>query len=173
MRLDDIYRPDRMVLRFWRKVDRSGDCWLWTASRAAGYGYFSVCIDGHVTGTYAHRISYMLEHGEVPDDLQVCHDCDEHYPIGDLTYRLCVNPAHLFVGTAKENSRDAHNKGRVRHTPMRGEDNPRSILKVAIVRDIRRRVAAGVLQTDLAREYGVALSTIHAALTGVNWADVE
>lgn len=90
--------------RFWAKVDRSGECWLWTASvRRDGYGNFNRGSgDGWVS---AHRFSYELHHGPIPARLLVLHSCDN---------RRCVNPSHLSLGTHRDNTRDAITKGRFR-----------------------------------------------------------
>lgn len=94
--------------RFWSKVDRNGPahpelgtrCWVWTASTAAGYGNFCVRRPLNVG---SHRFSWELSNGPIPEGLWVLHRCDN---------RRCVNPAHLFLGTAKDNVRDMIAKGR-------------------------------------------------------------
>lgn len=95
--------------RFWAKVDKTpglgpdGDCWEWTAAiRPNGYGLMGAGA-GVVDG--AHRIGYMIQVGDIPDNRDVCHTCDN---------RRCVRGDHLFVGTRKENMEDASRKGRLK-----------------------------------------------------------
>ena len=102
-------RVPPVLNRFWESVDKSGDCWMWTGHLCtSGYGSFLVKKKQRL----AHRFSWELVHGPIPPGLCVCHDCDKNYPIGDKTYRRCVNPAHLFLGTHLDNMRDASRKGR-------------------------------------------------------------
>lgn len=77
--------------RFWAKVDKSGDCWTWTATRnSAGYG--TTTIDG--VHRYSHRASYEMANGPIPAGMQIDHMCHS---------RSCVNPGHLRVVTGKQN----------------------------------------------------------------------
>lgn len=107
------YTPEQRIAAFWAKVDKSGGddaCWIWTAFRLrAGYGLFKWY--GKDTG--AHRVSWELAHGAIPDGLWVLHNC----PGGDNP--ACVNPAHLWLGTQQDNTDDMVKKGRsatgVRH----------------------------------------------------------
>lgn len=96
----------------WRKADKSGGelaCWNWTASfrgskRSGNYGKHH---DALGRAQYAHRLAYHLVHGRIPRDLVVMHRCDNP---------SCINPAHLTLGTVRENTWDAIEKGRFRWT---------------------------------------------------------
>lgn len=87
-------------LRFEDRIYKSIDgCWYWLGTVIPmGYGYF--CMNGKQQ--YAHRVSYQLYHGEI-GSLHVLHKCDN---------TMCVNPDHLFLGTAQDNVKDKMNKGR-------------------------------------------------------------
>lgn len=94
--------PD-VCLRFWSYVDRNGDCWTWTGCRIGGYGAFRV--PGVASLVTAHRISYGVTRGGIPGEMNVCHHCDNP---------ACCNPAHLFLGTHRDNMLDMLRKGRGR-----------------------------------------------------------
>lgn len=94
--------------RFWPKVDKTDGCWLWrSAIDTSGYGVMS-SPEGKL---YAHRVSYELANGPVPEGLEVRHACD---------VRACVNPGHLSVGTRADNVQDMVSRGRTPGGPHRG-----------------------------------------------------
>ena len=130
--------PETVEERFWQKVRVEDGCWEWTASRHyKGYGWFRVGDRMEK----AHRVSYLLHHGPIPEGMSVLHKCDNP---------ACVRPDHIFLGTQQENIADMVRKGRV----SRG---PGSTLTDADVLAIR---ASGKSNTELARLYGQDQSTI-------------
>lgn len=130
--------------RFWPKVNKTASCWLWTGGLTLG-GYGVLGRGGRSSGTLnAHRVSWELHHGPIPDGLEVLHNC----PGGDN--RACVNPDHLFLGTQAENAADMARKGRSTATLTHEQ-----------VRAIRRRHAAGEATLgDMARECGLSHQSI-------------
>jgi len=87
--------------KFWRKVAKSDGCWIWTGAKYSN-GYGHLCERGR--NYLAHRLAWELVTGSAPPaDKLLCHTCD---------VRQCVNPAHLFVGTYKDNAEDCKRKGR-------------------------------------------------------------
>lgn len=147
--------------RFWAKVDKRPDgCWVWTASRlrAGGYGQFN--LNG--IPTRAHRLSWEMHNGPIPAGLQVCHTCDNP---------PCVNPAHLFLGTIKENAHDRDRKGRTHPGWVPGSRNGGAKLTEAQVAEIRER-ASGATHKALALEFGVSRTLIGLIVNRKQWRHV-
>lgn len=148
----------KQLKRFWSHVDKSAGinaCWLWTAHLTTGYGRMRL----FGKPTLAHRISYQAAYGEIPDGLMVCHHCDN---------RACVNPTHLFLGTARDNSHDRTLKQRGGN--HKGERNGRHLLTQVQVAEIRDLCAhKRFTQKQLGELYGVSPKTIAAIASGYNW----
>lgn len=152
------------IERFWSKVDKSGACWNWTAAtnRVGGYGHLK--LDGKLT--YAHRASWVLAFGEIPVTMCVCHKCDN---------RVCVNPAHLFLGSIQDNADDCvakrrTTKGRKGHGLNFGENHGLSKLTQANVDEIRRLYSAGgITQFSLGKQFGVHSNTIWGLVNNKKW----
>lgn len=159
------YTPEQ-IARFWKKVDKSGDCWLWTGSTLDGYGRYTVRRpDGKIETYTTHRIAYALTYGRIPDGLHVLHDC----PGGDNP--TCCNPAHLWLGTNLENMADMKAKGRSPNT--RGEKNGNAKLSDVAVREIRRRRDAGESPAVLMAEFGIAQTVLAGVVRGDLWSHVD
>ena len=163
--------PKTFAERFWAKVNRTETCWLWTGSRFGnGYGCLHAPLkDGRRRKLLAHRVAYELTYGEIPEGINVCHSCDANYPPGDITYRHCVRPDHLLLGTHADNVHDCMAKGRM-GDHMRGEANYLAVLTEVQVMQIRADYAAGgVSQADLGRRFGVTQSAILKVVKGIRW----
>lgn len=90
------------IVRFWKKVDTSGPCWIWTG-RCDPDGYGVIKLSRTKTTVRAHRYAFELFNGPIDFDVVVCHTCDRP---------SCVNPAHLYAGTHKTNAADKVARGR-------------------------------------------------------------
>jgi hypothetical protein len=147
--------------KFERCVKKSEGCWLWTGGlNDKGYGRIKVSGEGAIIQR-AHQLSWILSGNEIPEGLFICHSCDNP---------ACVNPSHLFVGTAKDNTTDAVKKGRMAFGERQGQHK----LTGSDVVSIRLRYIPRVCsQRKLAAEFGVHQHTIWAVLSGINWKHIK
>lgn len=152
--------------RFWPLVDVKGpdDCWEWQGfiSQIAGHGKFQI---NRITYP-ASRIALKLHVGRMLSREELaCHKCDNP---------PCCNPAHLFIGSTKDNALDAKAKGRLHQWSgaRRGENNPCAKLQEHQVREIRK--LRGTMTTkQIAQKFGVRPGAIMAIFTGQNWGHVK
>ena len=189
---------EKVIARFWAKVDKNGPipehcaelgpCWTWTAS-VHGKGYGQVTIHGATKK--AHRVSWELTNGPIPDGLCALHRCDNP---------RCVSVGHLFLGTNADNVADKMEKGRHRWVTgdahglrlhpervargdrsgarlhperlARGERNSNSKLIAADIIAIRQRLSAGDTQCSIAKSFGVSNKTISNIKKGLIWKHV-
>ena len=154
---------DRRVRVFWSRVSKSNDCWEWTAGRStSGYGRFS-----YVGQTInAHRFVYEVVVGSIPKDGYVCHHCDNPG---------CVNPDHLFLGTAADNSADMVQKGRAARNanPRYGTDNSSAKLDPEKVGEMRRlRFDDEWEYRPIAAKFGVTPRAAWMAINRKTWAHI-
>jgi hypothetical protein len=178
--------------RFFAKVDKNGPipehcpelgpCWIWTGALSHnGYGFFKV----HPKMLKAHRWSYEYHVGPIPDGLLVCHECDNPQ---------CVNPAHLYTGTQKNNLADMTERGRAPDHAVnahfldkgravlaehperraRGEGHGKAKLIADDVREIRALAKARTLtRAQIAARFSVSEICVYMILNGRTWRHVE
>jgi hypothetical protein len=141
---------------FWKRVDKSGDCWLWLGRKnKLGYGQFDV----FGTSMYAHRAALMYSSNDFNVSDDVLHSCDNP---------SCVNPAHLRHGTHQQNMLDKVIRGRQR----RGEQCSNSRLteeQVVMIKTIGRACK----EKDIAAAFNVSRGTINSILNGYKWRHVK
>ena len=119
---------------FWRRVEKSHGCWLWTAYRdSKGYGF---AVPGRGQKQLAHRVSWVLHFGQIPDGLLVLHKCDNP---------PCVRPDHLFLGTHADNAADMVAKDRQASGDRNGASVHRDRLPVGEARSNSKLTAAFVV----------------------------
>ncbi len=141
-------------------------CLLWFGSTCAGgrYGALTTKVANKKKGYMSHRLSYELWCGPIPKGMHVLHKCD---------VSLCINPAHLFLGTHRDNMRDMAAKGRAKFLkgglPRRGTENGRAKLTEAQVRAIRSDGRSG---KAIAKEYGISGGSVGAIKKLKAWAHV-
>ena len=147
-------------IRFWKQVNKNGPngCWIWNGARDPfGHGKLRFKQEGQWGMIKAHRLSWILHNGPIPDNMFVCHHC--YNP-------PCCNPSHLFVGTPQDNTRDAIRKDRMGFI---GKDNPHSKLTEDQVRFIKAYPKTYGNQTKLARMFNVSQFAIRSIIVGDGW----
>lgn len=159
-----------VVARFWSRVVKAeGEgCWLWTGSNqkrpngSQGYGIFN--RGKRRDRELAHRFSFKLANGGLPDDVKVCHKCDTP---------LCVRPDHLFRGTQADNLADMRAKGRAKFNSFElGTAHPNAKIDPDTVREIRALRASGLTFAKIGDRVGLHASTVHDIASRRTWAHV-
>ncbi len=151
--------------RFWPKVRKTESCWEWIGARVP-FGYGLVGRGGRRGNRLAHRVSWELTNGTIPEGLCVLHHCDNPG---------CVRPSHLWLGTRTDNNRDMYQKGRdvnTQHPGMcpLGEAHGNAKLTLMQVLEIRSRYEAGEHGLSaLAAEFGVHKVTIWRIANRREW----
>lgn len=161
------------------RIQKKEDCWEWMGSLTkVGYGKIQVKNKNYTT----HRLSYEIFKGQIPDGNMICHSCDN---------KKCINPEHLWVGSAKDNMHDMIQKGRKvaktgwkhteetkqkfklrPHSDRRGEKHHLSKLTSEDVLNIRKMIESGEKIIDIARKYNVDQSAISNIKRKRNWSHI-
>jgi hypothetical protein len=158
------------LARFRAKVDKNGPvpshrpelgpCWVWTgATRRDGYGVVTI----RQSGFAVHRVSFEMHHTPIPVGLRVLHHCDN---------RPCVNPTHLFTGTARDNMQDMMQKGRGSYIVRRGEESNFAKLTEAQVRLMFAMRAEGAILAEIARAFSCSIAQVSSILRREAWAHI-
>lgn len=142
------------VNKFMRKVQLTSDCWLWRGSRTHN-GYGQAFVTG-IRSRRAHRISWELLVGQVPESKLVLHKCDNP---------LCVRPSHLFLGTQQDNIDDMFKKGRA--NKAKGIGHGMAKLTPDKVIDIRRST---LTHGNIAAIYRISRTSVTLIKQGKRWA---
>jgi HNH endonuclease len=148
-----------LISRFWSKVlvSTKTECWTWVGAKATGYG--TINLSENKRTFKAHRVSWVIHFGTIPDKLCVLHRCDNPE---------CVNPNHLFLGTYADNSTDKCNKGRA--SWLKHEAHPMAKLDKKSVEKIRSLYSTGnFTHKTLAEMFGVARRTVSHVTCEDNW----
>lgn len=178
------------VEAFWSRVDKSAgdtECWKWIGGRSSDV-YGALWIPWLKKSGLAHRASFFLSNGFLPDGKLVCHSCDNP---------ICCNPAHLWLGTNAENIQDCADKGRhpwKNGLPVKPEHRARGIrtgaythpesvrhgseksnakLHESDIPHIRKSVALGFTNIEVAKKYGVSREAISQIINGRTWRHVK
>ena len=134
-------------------INKSNECWLWNGAgkgRKSDYGSFTF----RGKGMRAHRASYFIYKGEIPERMLVLHKCD---------IPRCVNPDHLWLGTYLDNNRDKVSKGR----------GTCEKLTIDQVKEIKKLLRIGVMNKKIMQDYKISNVTVHAIKTGKTWKDIN
>ena len=137
--------------------EKTGLDWQWKAGKTS-YGYGLMSIGKKLE--YAHRVSYQIHNGKIPQGMHVLHSCDDPG---------CVNPEHLHLGTNEDNIREKVERGRSVYQVYYGEENPMSKFTNKQVIDIRKRYKNGTRQCVFVKEYGVSATTISDIVNRKIW----
>jgi hypothetical protein len=139
--------------RFFHNVTKTDSCWIWTGAIGDdGYGRFRIGPKIFRSHRYVYEFYYKVD----PDNLLVCHTCDNI---------VCVNPEHLFLGTQADNSADRDRKGR----QAKGEGKPNTKLTDKIVSEIRQLRSTGLRIVDIARKLVLPWITVWKITSGRAW----
>jgi hypothetical protein len=152
---------------------KDNGCWEWVKYKnPAGYGYFKNLDDrtqnigNRMRGILAHRVSYEIHKGEIPEGKFVCHRCDN---------RACCNPDHLWLGSPKDNARDALRKGRLAvenltYRPPKGKSINAKLSREQVI-EIKKRIEKNDRIIEIAEDYNVNPQCIYFIKNGKTWRD--
>lgn len=145
----------KFIKRFWARVDKTPTCWLWKHTKDK-YGYGTIKANGEKRR--AHRLSFILMFGDIAENKWVLHKCD---------VRHCVNPEHLYLGTAKDNAED-----RQQRNPQLGESHGRAKFTAKQILKIRQLSKKGKTPKELAGNFRSSPQNIRHIVSNQSWAHI-
>ena len=157
--------PSRLrdwIDKFDERANRGDGCWEWSGTRlqTEGQDYGLLYVDGKPWR--AHRLSYLLHNGDLPDGALICHHCDNP---------PCVNPAHLYAGTYASNALDREQ--RLRRRIPRGESSATSVLTAEQVVEIRQLCSSrALMQREIATAFGISRAMVSMIHNRHSWTHI-
>lgn len=143
------------MIRFFSKIEKTCDCWVWKGHIHKNNGYGGFKFEGKCQG--AHRVSWIIHNGAIPDRMFILHKCDN---------KICVNPNHLFIGTQKDNIEDKCKKGRHKYgvTTKLNKDQ---------VMIIRKKFEQGTSAITLSKEFKINRRTVYKIINMERWREMN
>lgn len=148
--------------RFFKKVKKSSYCWNWIGAKCGKrndmlnkYGYLTM----NKIQFKAHRVSWVIHNGKIPNNLHVLHKCD------NVT---CVNPSHLWLGTHQDNMRDKLKKGR----NCKGSKHPRARLNEKSAKFIKNNIGK-IRIIEMSKILKVTFNTVWKVVNGYSWNHIK
>lgn len=158
-----LRHPRPIEDRFWEKVDKRDpdECWEWTAAKGTrGYGELANKPNPPIA---AHRLSYIIAHGSIPEGMDVCHSCDNP---------ACCNPAHLWLGTHRDNMHDMYLKNR--RKAISGEQHRDAKFTNEQIRHIREMYKSGQYRLcELTRMFDISRTSMTKILKGLTYKNID
>jgi len=155
---DLVNHPESVVQRFWKYIDKKSDeeCWNWKGSimKRGNYGQ----LRHNLKTLKAHRLSYEINIGEIPEGKMICHSCGNS---------KCCNPSHLYAGTSQDNWFDSVKHSTAYHLkPIKPEDVHCAKINYDIASEIRNSSENGVV---LGKKYNVSKTMISRIKRNLAW----
>lgn len=154
---------EKMFDMFTSRVYKTDTCWIWKGFKDK-YGYGVIKVKGKFYK--AHRLSFMLFNGEIPEGLLICHKCN---------IRDCVNPEHIYAGTGSDNQKDAVKAGTSNFIKNKqtGSNNYGAKLNEEQVKEIKKLIKQEFRLSDIASLFKVTRRAIGHIKSGRNWKHVN
>lgn len=157
-------KDPRKVIKNRHKVDPETGCWEWEGYVKKENGYGELSVNG--SNKYAHRVSYVIHNGEIPDGKWVLHKCHN---------KTCVNPDHLYLGDVRDNVQDSMEEGSFWNGGQlkEGEENLSSKLTEDAVREIRELYEnTDMTQRELSKKFETSVGNVNRIVNYVTWTHI-